>query len=70
MITTQQEPDHCTVREAANHWGTSTKYVRDRIRAGAIQGFKLGDASDPRAPVRIRRSDVVGWMQPIERHGA
>jgi excisionase family DNA binding protein len=68
MITTREQ-NHCTVRYAADYWGTSQKYVRDRIREGAIQGFKLGDPKDPRAPVRIRRSDVVGWMRPIERPG-
>lgn len=51
-----------TVKAVATQLGVSQKCVRDRIRAGKLKAYKLGDALDPRAPVRIKPEDIEGWV--------
>ncbi|MGV9746517.1 excisionase family DNA-binding protein [Rhodococcus zopfii] len=53
----------CTVAEAADRLGISTDKVRTCIADGTLPAYRVG--TGPRAPIRIKITDVDALLRPI-----
>ena len=49
-----------SVRELADHWGTSTDTVEQLIRSGRLPAVRLGTKM-----VRVRLSDADALLKPV-----